>query len=99
MRVKLREQSGEGDGDFSLQYILEGMGWEVGTSAFSSRRPGGRGSALRLLRFSPGLREWRPLKQTHTLCLCRRDANGDGLPLGPSCPQNPGNHCSSNDRI
>lgn len=32
MRGEFREHSGDGDGDFSPQNILEGIGWEVGTS-------------------------------------------------------------------
>lgn len=44
MRVTLTEQSGEGDGDFSPQYFLEGVGWEVQNPCILEHRPGGQSS-------------------------------------------------------
>lgn len=75
MRGEFREHSGDGDGDFSPQNILEGIGWEVGTSY--SRQEAWRTGLSECLAQGPhgrlaqtpsvrlGQPEWRPMEATH----------------------------------
>lgn len=95
MRVMLTEQSGEGEGDFSPQYILEGIGWDVQNlcilkqeawrAGFPERWGGATGCRRHSDRMAPRgtgssrAQEWRPVERTLRLPTA-------GLPLGASCP-------------